>query len=571
MLRKTVLVLVAVGALSLVLLPSCGQKKDDVVARVGEKEITLGDFNIAHKAITVFNRPPLVTVDDCEAFLRTLINKELLVAEALSRGLDKNEKLLEESGRWETEMVIGALYKEVSESNVEVTVEELQDYYRLSRTTVNARHIQTGTAEKAEEIARKVAAGEDFAKLAAEHSLDARTASAGGDLGTLRHGQIDPLIERVVFSLSPGQVSEPVKSMQGYHIIQLLDRAEPDMAEFENQKAVCATELRSRKRSEAWNNYLLNVRESLGFEYNEENVLWLDRLLPERGSTDASWAEAMTEADRARPLVKSLEGSWTVGDFVDYVRAVSGGPQPFHSENGGLIRSVAEASFVNKKNLAEGTKRGLDKSDSVVRGIERKMEERLIDLVYAELTHDAVVPEEKLLEEYENQKDKLVMPTRVRLQIVNLKDEETAKDVRRRVSAGESFDDLARQYNRGRMKEKAGVTELMAKESIPGELQKYAFEVLKVGEIAPVVQAPLSGAYFVAKLLERIPEHPMTFEEAKESIMSPLLQVEKDKMLGEWLEKRAEERGVTIDREKLGLLLEAGETEEGVPGAGQEG
>ncbi|MBM3321019.1 MAG: peptidyl-prolyl cis-trans isomerase, partial [Candidatus Eisenbacteria bacterium] len=121
------------------------------------------------------------------------------------------------------------------------------------------------------------------------------------------------------------------------------------------------------------------------------------------------------------------------------------------------------------------------------------------------------------------------------------------------------------------MKEKAGVTELMAKESIPGELQKYAFEVLKVGEIAPVVRAPLSGAYFVAKLLERIPEHPMTFEEAKESIMSPLLQVEKDKMLGEWLEKRAEERGVTIDREKLGLLLEAGETEEGVPGAGQEG
>jgi parvulin-like peptidyl-prolyl isomerase len=571
MLRKAVLVLIAVGALTLVLLPSCAQKKDDVVARVGDKEITLGDFNIAHKAITVFNRPPLVTVDDCEAFLKTLINKELLVGEALARGLDKNEKLLMESERWKMEMVIGALYKEVSESNVEVTVEELQDYYRLSRTTVNARHIQTETVEKAEEIARKIAAGEDFAKLAAEHSLDTRTAFAGGNLGTLRPGQVDPLIERVLFSLSPGGVSEPVKSMQGYHVLQVLDRTEPDMADFENQKAVCATELRSRKRSEAWNNYLLNVRESLGLEFNEENVLWLDGLLPERGSTDASWAEAITEEDRARPLAKSSEESWTVGDFVDYVRAVAGGPQPFHSENGSLIRSVAEASFVNKKNLAEGTKRGLEKSDSVVRGIQRKMEERLIDLVYAELTRDAVVPEETLREEYENQKDKLVMPTRVKLQIINLKDEETAKEVRRRVSAGESFDDLARQYNRGRMKEKAGVTELMTKESIPGELQRYAFEVLKIGEIAPVVRAPLSGAYFVAKLLERNPEHPMMFEEAKEGITPPLLQIEKDKMLGEWLEKRAEERGVTIDREKLNLLLEVGDAEAGIPGAGQEG
>ncbi|MFH1681838.1 MAG: peptidylprolyl isomerase [Candidatus Eisenbacteria bacterium] len=566
MLRKAVRIVLVTGIFCALLL-SCGQKQESVVARVGDKEITLGDFNIAHKTISVFSRPPLVTYEDCEAFLNTMINKELIVQEAVARGLDKNEDLVKDAERWEMELVIGALYKDVSEANLEVTAEEVEDYYKLSRVTVKARQILVETAEKAEEIAKKLEAGDDFAKLAASFSIDERSAASGGDLGEVRHGQVDPLIERVVFSLSPGQVSDPVKGTRGYHLVEVLERAEPSMDDFENERAVCAAELRSRKRNEAWNSYLTNVKMSLGFEFNDENVHWLNGLLPERGSVDRKWVEGVADEDRGRLLVKSIEGEWTVGDFVDYV-ATAGGLQPFNTEDGSLVRSVAEAVFINKRNLAEGKKRGLEKTDTVVRGIERKKEERLVDLFFSELTREASVPEERIREEYENRKDELVTPDRVRLVLINLAEEGVAEEVRRKAVAGASMEDLAREHNRGRLKEKGGVTELLTRESLPGELQRYAFDVLKVGEISPVVRAPLSGAHFVCKLIEKDPEHPTTFEEAKMTLGEPLLQEERDRLLDEWLTEEREKRGVTVYPETLNQLLEIDEAEAVVPGGG---
>jgi hypothetical protein len=82
-----------------------------------------------------------------------------------------------------------------------------------------------------------------------------------------------------------------------------------------------------------------------------------------------------------------------IGDFVDYVHQAAG-QQPFQSDGGGLVKSIVDARFINEKNNTEAVKRGLDKSDGVVRAVERMLEERLVDKVYAELTKDATVSDE---------------------------------------------------------------------------------------------------------------------------------------------------------------------------------
>jgi parvulin-like peptidyl-prolyl isomerase len=74
---------------------------------------------------------------------------------------------------------------------------------------------------KAQEIRKKIAAGEDFAALAKTESDDAQTGPKGGDLGTFRHSQMVPEFEQAAFSMAVGQVSEPVKSKFGYHIIKV--------------------------------------------------------------------------------------------------------------------------------------------------------------------------------------------------------------------------------------------------------------------------------------------------------------------------------------------------------------
>lgn len=74
---------------------------------------------------------------------------------------------------------------------------------------------------KAQDIEKRIKAGEDFAKLATAESDDAGSAPKGGDLGFFRHGQMVPSFDEAAFKLAPGQVSEPVRSQFGYHIVKV--------------------------------------------------------------------------------------------------------------------------------------------------------------------------------------------------------------------------------------------------------------------------------------------------------------------------------------------------------------
>ena len=74
---------------------------------------------------------------------------------------------------------------------------------------------------KAQSLRQRIQGGEDFAKLATQESDDTGSGANGGDLGTFRHGQMVPTFEQAAFAMKPGEVSEPVKTQFGYHVIRL--------------------------------------------------------------------------------------------------------------------------------------------------------------------------------------------------------------------------------------------------------------------------------------------------------------------------------------------------------------
>ncbi|MDZ4843230.1 MAG: peptidylprolyl isomerase [Hyphomicrobium aestuarii] len=118
---------------------------------------------------------------------------------------------------------------------------------------VQARHILVDTEEKAKEIADKVAKGGDFAALAKENSKDPGSKDDGGMLGFFGRGQMVPQFEEAVFKLKKGEVSPPVKSQFGFHVIKLEDRREKKLPTFDEVKDRILNSMIQRRAQEVAN------------------------------------------------------------------------------------------------------------------------------------------------------------------------------------------------------------------------------------------------------------------------------------------------------------------------------
>jgi len=151
------------------------------------------------------------------------------------------------------------LNKEAYFDEVDASEEELQELYRQQIGNLaeqrRAAHILievdgTSDAEakaQLEEIAAQLAAGGDFATLAKEHSDDPGSANEGGDLGYAGPGVYDPAFEDALYALKEGQVSAPVRSEFGWHLIKLLGVQSPEVPSFESMKPELERELKTQQ------------------------------------------------------------------------------------------------------------------------------------------------------------------------------------------------------------------------------------------------------------------------------------------------------------------------------------
>ncbi|MHB9102593.1 MAG: peptidylprolyl isomerase [Sulfuricella sp.] len=142
----------------------------------------------------------------------------------------------------------------------------------------HARHILIKTSEIVSEtdaknrmiqLKERIDNGADFAELARLHSEDG-SASKGGDLGWLSPGETVPEFERAMDALKPGEISVPVKSPFGWHLIQVLERRSEDVSK-ERQALMARQEIRARKADEAYESWLRQLRDQAFVEYRLED------------------------------------------------------------------------------------------------------------------------------------------------------------------------------------------------------------------------------------------------------------------------------------------------------------
>ncbi|MED1202430.1 peptidylprolyl isomerase [Heyndrickxia acidicola] len=116
---------------------------------------------------------------------------------------------------------LSLLQEKAATQNIKVTDKELKDYYNNIKPEIRASHILVSDEKTAESIKAQLDKGADFATLAKKYSQDTGSKNQGGDVGWFGTGKMDPAFEAAAYKLKVGQISNPVKSQYGWHIIKL--------------------------------------------------------------------------------------------------------------------------------------------------------------------------------------------------------------------------------------------------------------------------------------------------------------------------------------------------------------
>lgn len=197
-----------------------GPDAETVIARVGETEIKLGHMVLLYERLPpqMRQRPDADLFDD---MLQQLI-EQAAVAEAVDDLSRQEEMFLDLSRR---EFLTNTRLTAVAEAAL--TDEAVEAAYAerfLSgepQLEYNAAHILVQTQDEALELRAELEEGADFAELAVAHSRDPGSGAMGGDLGWFGTGRMVPTFEAAVVALEPGEISDPVETQFGWHLILL--------------------------------------------------------------------------------------------------------------------------------------------------------------------------------------------------------------------------------------------------------------------------------------------------------------------------------------------------------------
>ncbi|MFT8323194.1 MAG: peptidylprolyl isomerase [Bacillus sp. (in: firmicutes)] len=139
----------------------------------------------------------------------------------------------------------GLLQQKAAVKEVKVTDDEIKAYYDDYKPEIKARHILVADEKTAKEIKKKLDNGDKFEDLAKENSTDTASAANGGDLGWFGAGSMVPEFETAAYGLKVNEISGPVKTDNGYHIIQVTDKKEK--GKYEDVKDKMAYDLKVSK------------------------------------------------------------------------------------------------------------------------------------------------------------------------------------------------------------------------------------------------------------------------------------------------------------------------------------
>ncbi|MDE5055716.1 peptidylprolyl isomerase [Niallia taxi] len=277
--KKIILPILGIVLIALIVVAVILVQKSNTVASVEGEKITQNDLDealnkqygtsilqtlIANKVVDLEAEKEKIKVTDKEkkAELDDLIES--------SGGEDAFNAALEANGASkadiEEELLRYLKIKKLLEPRIEITDDQIQAYFDENKASFNtpeqveASHILVADEKTAKEVKKKLDDGEDFADLAKEYSTDTATKENGGELGYFSSGQMVEEFEKAAFSMDVDEISNPVETTNGWHIIKVTGHKDAVEAKLDDHKDEIKDALFEQQMNTEYSTWLTEIQ-----------------------------------------------------------------------------------------------------------------------------------------------------------------------------------------------------------------------------------------------------------------------------------------------------------------------
>jgi peptidyl-prolyl cis-trans isomerase C len=537
-------------------LSGCGQKSKGggaVVADVGGRKVTASDLLVVYDNITPPNRPPFDTLEQKKAFLDVVISKEILLGEAEARGLDKSTTVVNGVKTQRDQELFRRLFQEKAQKSVQMTPEEVEAHYKKTHTELNLRDIWVdgeGAEARANKILSDLRAGADFAEMAKKHSQN-EYAAKGGDMGwQIASTPSLGLFNAELPQLQPGDISNPVPVGTGFHIIQLVERRPPDMAQFEQKAIGVRNSLRQVKERQAWREYLEELRVSSGLKLMDENV---EMIKQKWAGVTGDAVPEFTEQEKALPLATYNGGTWTVNDLLFFLGSVGMPFKPNFADPKFDTTGWLTARAMNHVLLRTAEQMGFEKESAIVESIRRKREELMLDELHAALIKDVSVSEEEKLAFYEAKRESLNAPAKATVRVIISMNAGRADSAYGAINAGVPVEEVVRRFSDDpATRENGGLVDSLRQGVFQSPAMDQAIFALNPGETS--LPIAFNNGYYIFHMIKKYRGAPLTYEQAKETVTTLVQALKQVELFDSWLTNKRQSLDIKVYDDALNAI-----------------
>lgn len=283
--------------------------KDYVILEVGSKQIKKSEVEAIWQTLfPAGSAPDFDTVEEPikQNVLRGVVSEYLLHDEALAAGVEKLDDVKAKIDDASRKIVVRKFIDMKTESLV--TEKDIKGEYEKAskdakdKEEVRARHILVADEAKAKDLKKKIDGGADFEKLATENSNDPGSKKQGGDLGFFAEGAMVKEFSDAAFKLKVGQVSDPVQTKFGWHVIKVEERRKLKMPSFADSK----DKIKNHLTEERLNEYVNKLVDQTSVKYFESNGKEKEfTKVPDQTRGDKAAKPAKPAADKTEKSTKA--------------------------------------------------------------------------------------------------------------------------------------------------------------------------------------------------------------------------------------------------------------------------